>query len=207
MTACVTSRLIGGDYTPRCGPARVLVASFWGCVIVLLATYNAKLYTFLAMEERKLPFTTLAGALKARDVGFYVAGTEVGRSLFEVRCQQIIIMVIKSHCFVSLAFSVQIECDLGGNNLWESFDSYRANNAMKVTSNGNVFRVTGPLWGEPPVTDRFPSQRPATRSFDIFFDLRLNKRIRNNRDAGDLRRHRAHYDVTVTKVQLKVAHT
>ena len=28
-----------------------------------------------------------------------------------------------------------------------------------------------------PVTDRFPSQKPVTRSFDIFFDLRLNKRL------------------------------
>ena len=32
------------------------------------------------------------------------------------------------------------------------------------------------LWeGNPPVTDGFPSQRPATGSFDVFFDLRLNK--------------------------------
>ena len=29
----------------------------------------------------------------------------------------------------------------------------------------------------PPVTDGFPSQRPGTRSFDVFFDLRLNKRL------------------------------
>ena len=29
------------------------------------------------------------------------------------------------------------------------------------------------------------------------FYLRLNKRLGNNRDAGDLRRHRAHYDVTL----------
>ena len=28
-----------------------------------------------------------------------------------------------------------------------------------------------------PVTGEFPSQRPATRSFDAFFDLRLNKRL------------------------------
>ena len=28
-----------------------------------------------------------------------------------------------------------------------------------------------------PVTDEFPAQRPVTRSFDIFFDLRLNKRL------------------------------
>ena len=29
--------------------------------------------------------------------------------------------------------------------------------------------------GNSPVTGEFPSQRPVTRSFDIFFDLRLNK--------------------------------
>ena len=27
------------------------------------------------------------------------------------------------------------------------------------------------------VTGEFPSQRPVTRSFDVFFDLRLNKRL------------------------------
>ena len=31
--------------------------------------------------------------------------------------------------------------------------------------------------GNPPVTDGFPSQRPLTRSFDVFFDLSLNKRL------------------------------
>ena len=31
--------------------------------------------------------------------------------------------------------------------------------------------------GNSPVTDEFPAQRSVTRSFDVFFDLRLNKRI------------------------------
>ena len=31
--------------------------------------------------------------------------------------------------------------------------------------------------GNSPVTGEFPSQRPVTRSFDVFFDLRLNKRL------------------------------
>ena len=31
--------------------------------------------------------------------------------------------------------------------------------------------------GNSPVTDEFPSQRPVTRSFDHFFDLRLNKTV------------------------------
>ena len=31
--------------------------------------------------------------------------------------------------------------------------------------------------GNSPVTGEFPSQRPVTRSFDAFFDLRLNKQL------------------------------
>ena len=39
------------------------------------------------------------------------------------------------------------------------------------------FRVTGPCEGNPPVTCGSPAQRPVTWSFDISFDLRLNKRL------------------------------
>ena len=51
-----------------------------------------------------------------------------------------------------------------------------------------------------PVAGEFPAQRPVTRSFDVFFDLLLNKCVNkwvNNRQAGDLRRHRAYHDVIV----------
>ena len=68
---------------------------------------------------------------------------------------------------------------------------------MMTSSNGNIFRVTGLLCGWP-VTGEFPSQWPVTRSFDVFFDLRLNQQSsKQYRDAGDLRRHRAYYDVNV----------
>ena len=70
---------------------------------------------------------------------------------------------------------------------------------MMTSSNGNIFRVTGPLWGNSPVIGEFPSQRPVTRIFDVFFDLRLKKGWVNNRKAGDLRRLRANYDVIVMK--------
>ena len=46
--------------------------------------------------------------------------------------------------------------------------------------------------GNSPVPGEFPAQRPVTQSFDLFFDLPPNKR-----EASDLRRHRAHYDVIV----------
>ena len=46
---------------------------------------------------------------------------------------------------------------------------------IMTSSNGNIFRVTGPLCGESSATNEFPAQRSVTRSFDVFFDLRLNK--------------------------------
>ena len=48
---------------------------------------------------------------------------------------------------------------------------------MMTSSNGNIFRVTGPLCGEFTGPGEFPAQRPVTRSFDVFFHLRLNKRL------------------------------
>ena len=44
-----------------------------------------------------------------------------------------------------------------------------------TSSNGNIFRVTGHLGGEFTGPGEFPAQRPVTRDFDVFFDLRPNK--------------------------------
>ena len=48
---------------------------------------------------------------------------------------------------------------------------------IMTSSNGNIFRVTGTLCGKFTGPGEFPTQRPVTRSFDVFFDLRLNKRL------------------------------
>ena len=48
---------------------------------------------------------------------------------------------------------------------------------MMTSSNGNIFRTTGHSCGDSQVTGEFPAQRPVTRSFDVFFDLHLNKRL------------------------------
>ena len=48
---------------------------------------------------------------------------------------------------------------------------------MMTSSNENISRVTGPLCGEFTGPGEFPTQRPVKRSFDVFFDLRLNKRL------------------------------
>ena len=44
---------------------------------------------------------------------------------------------------------------------------------MMTSSNENIFRVAGHLCGEFTGHGEFPSQRPVTRTFDVFFDLHL----------------------------------
>ena len=48
---------------------------------------------------------------------------------------------------------------------------------IMTSSNGNIFRVTGPLCGVFTGPGEFPTQGPVTRSFDVFFHLCLNKRL------------------------------
>ena len=74
---------------------------------------------------------------------------------------------------------------------------------MMTSSNGNIFRVTGPLCGEFTGPGEFPTQRPVPRSFDVFFDgVWINGWV-NNREASDLRRHRGHYDVNVMYTHIR----
>ena len=58
-----------------------------------------------------------------------------------------------------------------------------------------------PYWalGEenPSIAGGSPSQRPVTHSFDVFFICTWTKVWANNRNSDDMRRNRAHYDVTV----------
>ena len=67
---------------------------------------------------------------------------------------------------------------------------------MITSSNGNIFRVTGPLWGESTDSRWIPLTKASDGKFWCFFYLRLSKRL-SNLDAGDLRRHCVHYDVIV----------
>ena len=70
-----------------------------------------------------------------------------------------------------------------------------------TSSNGNIFRVTGPLCGE------FTSHRwiPLTNASDMelwcFLWSATEQAFKaNNQDASDLRRHRTHYDITVMPI-------
>ena len=59
-----------------------------------------------------------------------------------------------------------------------------------------VFMLLAICAGNSPVNGEFPSQRPVMPSFDVFFHLFLNGWV-DKGEAGDLRRHRTHYDDTV----------
>ena len=64
---------------------------------------------------------------------------------------------------------------------------------MMASSNRNIFCVTGLYARNSPVTGEFPSQRPVTRSFDVFFHLSMD----NPYAILGLICYRAHYDVIV----------
>ena len=55
--------------------------------------------------------------------------------------------------------------------------------------------------GNSPVSGEFPAQTPVTRSFVISLICPWIKGWVSNRETGDLRRHRAHYDVIVMTLQ------
>ena len=89
--------------------------------------------------------------------------------------------------FIDSVWSIIITCNLhwATNQVHVQYNEYVAryvpaicltfhaiHHVMMASSNGNIFRVTGPLWGE-----FTGSQKPVTRIFDVFFDMRLNERL------------------------------
>ena len=102
----------------------------------------------------------------------------------------LLLSFVASVCYsVSLSVTTVIK-----NGLCQLADK----NSMMTSSNGNIFRVTGPLCGE------FTGHRwiPRTKASDTYFLVFslicawINGWV-NTREAGDLRRHRAHCDVIV----------
>ena len=57
-------------------------------------------------------------------------------------------------------------------SLGQSYDCHY----MMTSSNGSISALLDICAGNSPVTGEFRAQRPRRQSFDVFFDLRLNKR-------------------------------
>ena len=103
--------------------------------------------------------------------------------------------IVREHCGYGVNFDVSTKvpwqscCHLSVINYFSTWWRHQ----METFS-----ALLAPLCGEfTAVTGDFPAQRPEARSFDIFFDLRQNKRLSKQSSAGDFRRHRVHYDITV----------
>ena len=58
-----------------------------------------------------------------------------------------------------------------------------------TSSNGNFSVLISLGEGNPSVTGEFPSQRLVTRSFDVFFDQRLNKQWWSDTPSRSFVRH------------------
>ena len=92
------------------------------------------------------------------------------------------------NCDFGVAFSPKLTSDLN-YNVSLAMAWFLSAFRMMTLSNGNIFRVTGPLWG------------PLTQASDAelwwFLWYAPEQTVQQTRDAGDVRRHRANYDVTV----------
>ena len=71
--------------------------------------------------------------------------------------------------------------------------------SMMTSSNGNIFRATGLLCGEFTGHRWIPLTKASDAKLRFFMICAWTNGCVNNRYSGDLRRHHAHYDVTVMK--------
>ena len=74
-------------------------------------------------------------------------------------------------------------------------DGVQEDGIMMTSSNGNIFRVTGPLCREFTGDRWIPRTKASGAALMFSFICAWKNGSVNNREAGDLRRHRAHYDV------------
>ena len=86
---------------------------------------------------------------------------------------------IPSWAMRSLSNSIRFSSNQHGSVMWLATRNFQHQccQFMMTSSNGTIFHVTGPVCGEFTGPGEFPAQRPVTRSFDVFYDLRLNKRL------------------------------
>ena len=77
---------------------------------------------------------------------------------------------------------------------------------MMMSSNGSIFRVTGPLWGESTGHQWIPLTKASdTELWCFLWSPPWISCWINNREAGDLRCHRTHYDVIVMRSHCSIS--
>ena len=93
----------------------------------------------------------------------------------------------RHHVYVMHFESYGWNWSLNAKNRWLcaylAFRIYFTRANMMTSSNGNISALLALCAGNSPVTGEFPTQRPVMRSFDVFSDLRLNKRLNKQRQG------------------------
>ena len=86
-------------------------------------------------------------------------------------------VIIRNSCVVNIVFQTVIslgkQMERSGHTHWSSSQVQAPGASVIYSWWGNIFVLLAIC----EVTCEFPSQRPVTRSFDIIFDLCLNKRL------------------------------
>ena len=84
---------------------------------------------------------------------------------------------MKNKAGFSKILAVDAQCPTWYDEIWDNslLSDLCSTFAQDDVIIWKLFRVTVPLWRE--LTSGFPLHRPVTRSFDVFFDLRLNTRL------------------------------
>ena len=94
-------------------------------------------------------------------------------------------------CYMKLSYGSVLPISSEAT-LLELRQSYQC---MMTSSNGSIFLVTGPWWGRSPVNSPHKGQWGGALVFSLICTW-INGWV-NNGEAGDLRRHRTHYDIAM----------
>ena len=117
---------------------------------------------------------------------------------FSFKLQQIK-SLLNYHAWVIIAiFSTNVityPCPNPEANLAHLCEWKRPLDFMMTSSNGNIFRVTGPLWGESTGHWWIPLTKVSEADLWCFLDRRLNKRL--SKQSRCRWHHRTHFAVTV----------
>ena len=85
-------------------------------------------------------------------------------TMFTYLASESITRPVNEELITAVSFDSSRHIDV--NSVHDDVRKWKKNSALLALSAGNS-----------PIIREFPSQRPVTRSFDVFFDLRLNKRL------------------------------
>ena len=113
--------------------------------------------------------------------------SQVGKKYFTLD------IVLSTHCWDNYPFTFRLlsnhcstfehkvsDFQMSCNDLTNHYSSSDCIHGLMTSSNGYIFRATGPLCGDSPVTGEFPSQRPVTRSFGVLYEL-IKRLIKQSR--------------------------